>query len=114
MVSNVARLTRSLRDAFVEEEATPDAPQPWAPGPAPSSAHAPAAKAGVSGLAEAAWRTLSEDGAPKSAAAVRTKSQSATSLAEKINTVRRELLQTGEAIFTDDRGNRFRIERKPA
>ena len=127
MVSNVARLTRSLRDAFVEEEAAPTA-SAWVPTDpaAPSPQQAPAAAAGVSGLAEAAWHTLSGDRAPKSAAAAaaRVKSQSdpsfaatsftTTSLAEKINIVRRELLQSGEAIFTDDRGNRFRIERKPA
>ncbi len=64
MVSNVARLTRSLRDAVLEDSS------------APASASA--------------------------------------SLADKITTVRRELLQSGEAIFTDERGNRFRIERKPA
>jgi hypothetical protein len=86
MVSNVARLTRSLRDAFLEEATTPAAAAPTV-----STPH-PAAPSPFSPRADF----------------------STTTLADKLTAVRRELVQTGEAIFTDDRGNRFRIERKPA
>ena len=86
MVSNVARLTRSLRDTFLEEIATEAAAVPTVAVPR-AAAPAPFAP-------RAEFNT--------------------TSLAEKINIVRKELLQSGESIFTDDRGNRFRIERKPA
>lgn len=64
MVSNVARLTRSLRDAVLEMDPAPARP--------------------------------------------------AANLAERLRIARRELSQKGESIFIDDRGNRFRIERKPA
>ncbi|WP_433970143.1 hypothetical protein [Tunturiibacter gelidiferens] len=37
-----------------------------------------------------------------------------TTLTEKIAAVRRDLAETGVALFTDDRGHRFRIVRKPA
>jgi hypothetical protein len=37
-----------------------------------------------------------------------------TTLTEKIDAVRRDLAETGVALFTDDRGHRFRIVRKPA
>ncbi|MBB5344841.1 hypothetical protein [Tunturibacter empetritectus] len=39
---------------------------------------------------------------------------SETTLTEKIDAVRRDLAETGVALFTDDRGDRFRIVRKPA
>jgi hypothetical protein len=35
-------------------------------------------------------------------------------LSEKIDAVRRDLAETGVAFFTDARGHRFRIVRKPA
>jgi hypothetical protein len=35
-------------------------------------------------------------------------------LTEKIDAVRRDLAETGVALFTDDRGHRFRLVRKPA
>ena len=37
-----------------------------------------------------------------------------TALSERIDAVRRDLAETGVALFTDDRGHRFRIVRKPA
>lgn len=37
-----------------------------------------------------------------------------TTLTEKIDAVRRDLAETGVALFTDARGHRFRIVRKPA
>jgi hypothetical protein len=37
-----------------------------------------------------------------------------TALTEKIDAVRRDLAETGVALFTDDRGHRFRLVRKPA
>jgi hypothetical protein len=37
-----------------------------------------------------------------------------TTLTEKIDAVRRDLAETGVALFTDDRGHRFRLVRKPA
>jgi len=37
-----------------------------------------------------------------------------TMLTEKIDAVRRDLAETGVALFTDDRGHRFRLVRKPA
>lgn len=86
MVSNVARLTRSLRDTFLEEVSIPTAAAPTVAVPR-AAAPAPFAP-------RAEFTT--------------------TTLAEKISIVRKELLQSGESIFTDDRGNRFRIERKPA
>ena len=86
MVSNVARLTRSLRDAFLEEAATPAAAVPTVSSPRPAAASPFNPRADFN----------------------------TSTLADKLTTVRRELVQTGEAIFTDDRGNRFRIERKPA
>jgi hypothetical protein len=35
-------------------------------------------------------------------------------LAEKIDTARRDLAENGFALFTDEHGRRFRIVRKPA
>jgi hypothetical protein len=35
-------------------------------------------------------------------------------LAEKIDTARRDLAENGVALFTDEHGRRFRIVRKPA
>jgi len=37
-----------------------------------------------------------------------------TVLTEKIDAVERDLAETGVALFTDDRGHRFRLVRKPA
>ena len=37
-----------------------------------------------------------------------------TTLTEKIDAVGRDLAETGVALFTDDRGHRFRLVRKPA
>jgi hypothetical protein len=37
-----------------------------------------------------------------------------STLTEKIDAVRRDLAETGVALFTDARGHRFRIVRKPA
>jgi hypothetical protein len=37
-----------------------------------------------------------------------------TTLTEKIDAVQRDLAETGVALFTDDRGHRFRLVRKPA
>jgi hypothetical protein len=65
MVNNVAKLTRSLRDGMMRENAQ-----------TPLSSHA--------------------------------------TLAERRAIVLQELGQRGEAIFVDDSGNRFRIERKSA
>jgi hypothetical protein len=90
MVSNVARLTRSLRDTFLEESSTSNGAAPTVSAPRSAAGHA----------APAPFAPRAEF--------------STTTLSEKINAVRRELLQSGEAIFTDDRGNRFHIERKPA
>ncbi|WP_158942079.1 hypothetical protein [Granulicella sp. S190] len=41
-------------------------------------------------------------------------SSSESALTEKIAAVRRDLAENGVALFTDDRGQRFRIVRKPA
>jgi hypothetical protein len=41
-------------------------------------------------------------------------SSSEPTLAEKIDTARRDLAENGEALFTDEHGRRFRIVRKPA
>ncbi len=65
MVSNVAKLTRSVRSGFGKAESQPQ-------------------------------------------------SSSTAISAEKRASVHQELQKTGEAIFVDDKGNRFRIQRRPA
>jgi hypothetical protein len=59
----------------------------------------------TSALRDSVFESDDQTGAP---------SPSEPILSEKIDAVRRDLAQNGVALFTDDRGHRFRIVRKPA